>query len=175
MNTPKDLTGGCCPPPPCSAVIARITQYLTTGGAFNPELADHVAVRDLLIDCRDVLVAIQKRDGKHSSPTLPICDSKPNAKELVGVDVPRLVRLVDVIRIVSEHPEYPDPCPMLHEFAAKAAAEMDKEWVMHMVRETCRQTKEAILADLKQSLPNAGGMARELAAQDSESPTNING
>lgn len=25
------------------------------------------------------------------------------------------------------------------------------------------------------SLPNAGGMARELAAQDSESPTNING
>ena len=67
---------------------------------------------------------------------------------------PRLVRLDDVIRILSEHPEYPEPCPMLHEVAAKAAAEMDKEWVMHMVRETCRQTKEAILADLKQSLPN---------------------
>lgn len=75
-------------------------------------------------------------------------------KELVGVDVPRLVRLDDVIRIVSEHPEYPEPCPMLHDVASKAAAEMDKEWVMHMVRETCRQTKEAILADIKQSLPN---------------------
>ena len=61
-----------------------------------------------------------------------------------------LVRLDDVIRIVSEHPEYPEPCPMLHEVAAKAAAEMDKEWVMHMVRETCRQTKEAILTGIKQ-------------------------
>lgn len=69
----------------------------------------------------------------------------------------RLVRLDEVIRIVSEHPEYPEPCPMLHDVAAKAAAEMDKEWVMHMVRETCRQTKEAILADLKQSRPNVSG------------------
>lgn len=67
----------------------------------------------------------------------------------------RLVRLAWVLRIVSDHPEYPDPCPMLHEVAAQAAAEMDKEWVMHMVRETCRQTKEAILADLKQFLPNS--------------------
>ena len=67
----------------------------------------------------------------------------------------RLVRLDAVIRIVSEHPEYPEPCPMLHEVAAKAAADMDKEWVMHMVRETCRQTKKAILADLNQFLPNA--------------------
>ena len=72
-----------------------------------------------------------------------------------GLSVQRPVRLVDVLRIVSEHPEYPEPCPMLHEIAAKAAAEMDKEWVMHMVRETCRQTKEAILADLKQSRQNA--------------------
>ena len=72
-----------------------------------------------------------------------------------GLSVQRPVRLVDVLRIVSEHPEYPEPCPMLHEIAAKAAAEMDKEWVMHMVRETCRQTKEAILDDLKQSRQNA--------------------
>jgi hypothetical protein len=43
-----------------------------TGGKFNPELADHIAVRDLLIDCRDVLIAIQKRDGKYSSPSLPL-------------------------------------------------------------------------------------------------------
>tara|TARA_R110000772_G_scaffold51939_2_gene119203 strand:- start:583 stop:1053 length:471 start_codon:yes stop_codon:yes gene_type:complete len=63
--------------------------------------------------------------------------------------------LADVLRIVSEHPEYPEPCPMLHEVADRAAAEMDKEWVMHMIRETCRQTKEAIFEDLKQSLPNA--------------------
>lgn len=65
-----------------------------------------------------------------------------------------LVQLDEVLRIVSEHPEYPEPCPMLHEVAAKAAFEMDKEWIMHMVREACRQTKDEILADLKQSLPN---------------------
>lgn len=31
----------------------RITEYLFTGGLFNPELANHHAVRDLLIDIRD--------------------------------------------------------------------------------------------------------------------------
>jgi hypothetical protein len=60
----------------------------------------------------------------------------------------------EVLRIVSEHPEYPEPCPMLHKVAAKAASQMNKEWVIHMVREACRQTKEAIISDLKQSLPN---------------------
>jgi hypothetical protein len=33
----------------------RITQYLVMGGMFNPELANHEAVRDLLIECRKVL------------------------------------------------------------------------------------------------------------------------
>ena len=33
----------------------RITAYLSGGGLFNSELADHVAVRDLLIECRDAL------------------------------------------------------------------------------------------------------------------------
>lgn len=34
---------------------ARITDYLSMGGLFNPELANHIAVRDLLIDCREAL------------------------------------------------------------------------------------------------------------------------
>ena len=72
--------------------------------------------------------------------------------ELSGLS--KRVRLDEVLRIVSEHPEYPEPCPMLHHGAAAAARTMDKEWIMHMVREACRQTKEAILADLNQSLPN---------------------
>ena len=33
----------------------RITDYLTLGGLFNPELADHKVVRDLLIECREAL------------------------------------------------------------------------------------------------------------------------
>jgi hypothetical protein len=33
----------------------RITAYLFDGGLFNPELANHLAVRDLLMECREVL------------------------------------------------------------------------------------------------------------------------
>ena len=36
-------------------LIIRITDYLAMGGLFNPELANHLAVRDLLIECREVL------------------------------------------------------------------------------------------------------------------------
>jgi hypothetical protein len=36
-------------------LIDRITDYLAMGGLFNPELADHLTVRDLLIDCRSAL------------------------------------------------------------------------------------------------------------------------
>ena len=35
----------------------RITDYLSSGGLFNPEMAIHDRVRDLLIDCRDALAA----------------------------------------------------------------------------------------------------------------------
>lgn len=36
-------------------LLDRITAYLFNGGLFNPELANHDAVRDLLIDIRDHL------------------------------------------------------------------------------------------------------------------------
>lgn len=36
-------------------VEQRITDYLASGGLFNPELANHDAVRDLLIDARSAL------------------------------------------------------------------------------------------------------------------------
>lgn len=36
-------------------LIDRITAYLVTGGMFNPELANHIAVSDLLIECREEL------------------------------------------------------------------------------------------------------------------------
>jgi len=36
-------------------LITRITDYLAMGGLFNPELANHLAVRDLLMECREVL------------------------------------------------------------------------------------------------------------------------
>lgn len=39
-------------------VADRITDYLASGGLFNPELVNHEAVRDLLIDARAALVAV---------------------------------------------------------------------------------------------------------------------
>jgi hypothetical protein len=36
-------------------LIGRITEYLSAGGLFNPELMEHQKVRDLLIECRKVL------------------------------------------------------------------------------------------------------------------------
>lgn len=38
-------------------LVGRITAYLSGGGFFNPKLASHDAVRDLLIDCRAALAA----------------------------------------------------------------------------------------------------------------------
>lgn len=40
-----------------SDVVDRINAYLSTGGLFNPEMANHDAVRDLLIECRAQLAA----------------------------------------------------------------------------------------------------------------------
>lgn len=39
----------------------RINNYLMTGGLFNPELANHTEVRNLLMDCRDYIEFLEKR------------------------------------------------------------------------------------------------------------------
>ena len=35
----------------------RIANYLSAGGLFNPEAMDHDKVHDLLIDCRNAMLA----------------------------------------------------------------------------------------------------------------------
>lgn len=35
-----------------TTTIDKITEYLSVGGFFNPELMEHEKVRDLLIECR---------------------------------------------------------------------------------------------------------------------------
>jgi hypothetical protein len=37
------------------SIADRITEYLSLGGLWNPELMDHDKVRDLLIDARAAL------------------------------------------------------------------------------------------------------------------------
>jgi hypothetical protein len=36
-------------------LVAMITEYLSVGGLFNPELMEHHKVRDLLVACRERL------------------------------------------------------------------------------------------------------------------------
>lgn len=38
-------------------LVARITEYLGSGGFFNPEAMEHDKVRELLMDCRRALAA----------------------------------------------------------------------------------------------------------------------
>ena len=44
-------------------LVERITEYLSMGGAFSPEMMEHDKVRDLLIDCRDALIARRGAKG----------------------------------------------------------------------------------------------------------------
>jgi len=46
------------------ALTERITAYLSVGGLFNPEMAEHVHVRDLLIACREALLPLAAHDQK---------------------------------------------------------------------------------------------------------------
>lgn len=39
-------------------VITKIDQYLQVGGLFNPEMMDHDQVRDLIMECRSVIVKL---------------------------------------------------------------------------------------------------------------------
>lgn len=39
---------------------SRVTAYLAGGGLFNPELANHDAVRDLIIACRDEIKRLRE-------------------------------------------------------------------------------------------------------------------
>jgi len=49
-------------------MIDKITEYLSNGGFFNPELMEHEKVRDLLMDVREQLAvyakAIMERDAE---------------------------------------------------------------------------------------------------------------
>lgn len=52
------------------AVQERITAYLCGGGLFNPELANHDAVRDLLIDARAALADAERMGMERAAKIL---------------------------------------------------------------------------------------------------------
>ena len=52
-------------------LINRITYYLSSGGLFNPELADHLAVRNLLIECREALAQTEQEPAEYQMRMRP--------------------------------------------------------------------------------------------------------
>jgi hypothetical protein len=44
-----------------SDIVERITEYLSAGGLFNPELMEHDKVRDMVIQCRDEIESLRSR------------------------------------------------------------------------------------------------------------------
>jgi len=52
---------------PAEQVAERIRAYLQSGALFNLEMADHVEVRDLLIESRDVLDAFAAERAAHAA------------------------------------------------------------------------------------------------------------
>ncbi len=70
----------------------RITDYLSSGGLFNPELANHDAVRDLLIDCRDKL-AEKEREVK---------DARQGARAVIAAMRRRWAALHDLPQVVDD-------------------------------------------------------------------------
>ena len=47
-------------------LIAKITEYLSVGGMFNPGLMDHDKVRDMLLECRTELKRLVTKCDKQA-------------------------------------------------------------------------------------------------------------
>lgn len=68
--------------PETQTLCERITDYLEAGGLFNPELANHNQVRDLLFDCRDALAT-----GLSAGPQLTEEQAREGDEVLLRVKV----------------------------------------------------------------------------------------
>lgn len=63
---------------PTRELCNRITNYLSTGGLFNPELMDHDKVSDLLKDCRAALEAAAAQPSREAAlvrAALELCEA----------------------------------------------------------------------------------------------------
>ena len=74
-------------------VVTRITEYLSLGGLWNPDLMDHDKVRDLLIDCREALTTAQAaiRLAEAVVGYIDAHDPGPAVVRSVGLDLARRV------------------------------------------------------------------------------------
>lgn len=72
-------------------LVSRITNYLISGGLFNPEHMEHVKVRDLLIECRDAL-ALSDAAVKDALKKIITLETALERKALAGTPEPSLRR-----------------------------------------------------------------------------------
>lgn len=68
-------------------VEERITSYLPQGGLFNPELANHDEVRNLLMDCRSMITDLRGY--------IAGCEKMIPGDGLLAVKIALLVKEVD--------------------------------------------------------------------------------
>ena len=59
-------------------IIHEINQYLLSGGMFNPELALHDNVRDLIIKCKTYII-----NNHEKSNTCCSCEKNTNVVEII--------------------------------------------------------------------------------------------
>lgn len=51
-----------------------------------------------------------------------------------------------VLELIEAEPEFPDPCPNLRTYISDAVKNNDQEWILHLMRQTVRATKDSIAA-----------------------------
>jgi len=78
----------------------KITEYLSNGGYFNPELMEHDKVRDLLMDIREQLAvyakAIMERDIEIERLRQDVLDEREACARLC--EEHKALRLAEMIR-----------------------------------------------------------------------------
>lgn len=69
--------------------VPTITNYLSLGGLFNPEMMDHDKVRDMLMEIRDALMEARETSGKgqiNGEPTWHLtAASTKRLNDLIGL------------------------------------------------------------------------------------------
>lgn len=75
-------------------IVSRITDYLTNGGVFNPEMMPRGAARDLFFDCRDEIEQLRKDNAHLDRMWLAAIDSigvvRAETKKAASDEIERL-------------------------------------------------------------------------------------
>lgn len=86
-------------------ITERIDAYMSGGGLFNPEMANHDAVRDLLRDARGYVVSLERSDIRLAEILQhwdEVADQFDDAGNLQGDGKWRIDQICKAIRKISD-------------------------------------------------------------------------